>query len=99
MGVALQLLGGNCGLLCDSCGCPEPPRRDAHKPLELRGELALVREARSARCQRSASPQIAARSCGEVQALDRHDRHSRRVEVERLGGDLRDQPRLPMDGE
>ena len=30
----------------------------------------------------------------EVQAVERRDRQPRRVEVERLGGDPRDQPRL-----
>src|SRR3979409_1513660 len=44
-GVALELLGGTCGLLGDSCGSPELPRRDADHALELMGELALVREA------------------------------------------------------
>src|SRR5262245_3940177 len=44
-GVALWVLGGACGLLGDSCGRPEPPRRDADYALEVAGELALVREA------------------------------------------------------
>src|SRR5262245_63327835 len=44
-GVALWVLGGACGLLGDSCGRPELPRRDADQPLEVVGELALVREA------------------------------------------------------
>src|ERR1700733_3856420 len=43
--VALRLLGGTCGLLCDSCGRPEMPRRHADEPFEVMGELALVREA------------------------------------------------------
>jgi hypothetical protein len=34
-----------------------------------------------------------------VQAFDRYDHHPRQVEFERLGGDLRDQPTLQMDGE
>ena len=45
-GVAVRFLGGACGPLGDSCGHPEPPRRDADKPLEVAGELALVGEAR-----------------------------------------------------
>jgi hypothetical protein len=44
-GVALLFLGGTCGLLGDSCGRPELPRRDADEALEVMGELALVREA------------------------------------------------------
>src|SRR5262245_34369857 len=43
--VTLEFLGGNCGLLGDSCGRPELPRRDADKALEVMRELALVREA------------------------------------------------------
>ena len=35
----------------------------------------------------------------EVQAVERRDRQPRRVEVERLGGDPRDQPRLQEDVE
>jgi len=38
-------LGEDCGLLGDSCGRPELPRRDADYALEVVGELALVREA------------------------------------------------------
>src|SRR5262249_1371676 len=41
----LELLGGACGRLGDSCGSPELPRRDAHDALEVVGELALIREA------------------------------------------------------
>ena len=33
----------------------------------------------------------------QVQAVERRDRQPRRVEVERLGGDPRDQPRLQVD--
>jgi hypothetical protein len=44
-GFAVRFLGGSCGLLGDSCGRPEPPRRDADEPLEVTAELALVREA------------------------------------------------------
>ena len=44
-GVVLRFLGSICDLLGDSCGRPELPRRDADEPLEVRGELALVREA------------------------------------------------------
>jgi hypothetical protein len=44
-GVALPFLGGTCGQLGDACGRPELPRRDADEPLEVMGELALVREA------------------------------------------------------
>src|SRR5262249_11700751 len=44
-GPTLGLLGGTCDLLGDSCGRPELPRRDADNPLEVTGELALVREA------------------------------------------------------
>jgi hypothetical protein len=44
-GVALEFLGGTCGLLGDSCGYPELPRRDADELFEVMGELALVREA------------------------------------------------------
>src|SRR5262245_64426567 len=44
-GLALELLGGTCDLLGDSCGRPEPSRRDADQTLEVVGELALVREA------------------------------------------------------
>jgi hypothetical protein len=43
-GVALPFLGGDCGLLGDSCGCPELARGDADQALEVAGELALVRE-------------------------------------------------------
>ena len=32
-------------MLCESCGCPELPRRDADKALEVTGEHTLVREA------------------------------------------------------
>ena len=41
----MAFLGGACCALGDSCGRPEPPRRDAHEALEVTGELALVREA------------------------------------------------------
>src|SRR5262245_9403537 len=44
-GVALGFLGATCGLLCDSCGFPELPRRGADDSLEVMGELALIREA------------------------------------------------------
>src|SRR5262249_38749611 len=44
-GAALRCLGGACGPGCDSCGRPEPPRRDTDQALEATGELALVREA------------------------------------------------------
>jgi hypothetical protein len=44
-GVALRSLDETCGALGDSCGRPELPRRDADEPLEVTGELALVREA------------------------------------------------------
>jgi hypothetical protein len=44
-GSALPFLGGDCGLLGDSCGRPELPRRDADLALEVMGELALVGEA------------------------------------------------------
>src|SRR5262245_8090714 len=44
-GVAARILGRDCGPLGDSCGRPEPPRRDTHEALEVAGELALVREA------------------------------------------------------
>ena len=44
-GVVLPFLGGTCGLSGDSCGRAELPRRDADEPLEVTGELALVREA------------------------------------------------------
>src|SRR5262245_49140992 len=44
-GVALWILGGACGLLCDSCGPAELSRGDADYALEVMGELALVREA------------------------------------------------------
>ena len=44
-GVALRFLGGSCGFLGESCGCPELPRRDADQSLEMMGELALIREA------------------------------------------------------
>src|SRR3979490_3198225 len=44
-GVALRYLGGTCGLLGDSCGRPELPRRDADEALEVLAEHALVREA------------------------------------------------------
>jgi hypothetical protein len=43
--IALRFLGGTCGLLGESCGRPELPRRDADEALEVTGELALVREA------------------------------------------------------
>src|SRR5262249_3893959 len=43
--VTLELLGGTCDLLGDSCGRPELSRRDADEALEVVGELALVREA------------------------------------------------------
>src|SRR5260370_30091004 len=44
-GVALPFLDGTCGLLGDSCGHSELPRRDAKEAFEVTGELALVREA------------------------------------------------------
>src|SRR5271157_6488119 len=44
-GVAVRFLGGSCGVLCDSCGRPEPTRRDADEALEVTGEHTLVREA------------------------------------------------------
>src|SRR5262249_48143840 len=44
-GVAVRFLGGACGLLGDSCGRPERPRRDADYALEVTGELVLVPEA------------------------------------------------------
>ena len=44
-GIALRSLDETCGALGDSCGRPELPRRDADQPLEVMGELALVREA------------------------------------------------------
>src|SRR5262249_20217428 len=44
-GVVLGILGKACGLLGVSCGCPEPPRRDADEAFEVVGELALVGEA------------------------------------------------------
>ena len=43
--VTLEFLGGNCGLLGDSCGRPELPRRDADQALEVIAELTLVRKA------------------------------------------------------
>jgi hypothetical protein len=42
--VALEFLGGTCCALGDSCGPLELPRRDGDEPLEVVGELALVRE-------------------------------------------------------
>src|SRR5262249_14104691 len=44
LGVAVRVLGEGCAPLCDSCGRPELPRRDADEALEVAGELALVRE-------------------------------------------------------
>src|SRR5262245_61708109 len=41
-GFALRSLGGTCGLLCDSCRHPGPPRGDADGALEVLTELALV---------------------------------------------------------
>src|SRR5262249_8612208 len=43
-GIAQQSLVGTCLLLGDSCGDPELPRGDADQPLEVTGELALIRE-------------------------------------------------------
>src|SRR5260370_42522382 len=45
-GIALGFLGGTCGQLGDSCGRPEPPRRDADETLGVQAELALVLAAR-----------------------------------------------------
>jgi hypothetical protein len=42
-GVALQLLGGTRGLLGDSCGLAELPRRDADEALEVAGDLPQVK--------------------------------------------------------
>ena len=44
-GMALRFPAGTCGVLGDSCGHPELPRRDADEALEEMAELALVREA------------------------------------------------------
>src|SRR3981189_1569307 len=44
-GFAGRFLGGTCGPLCDPCGRPEPPRRDADEAPEVMVENALVREA------------------------------------------------------
>src|SRR5262249_60925581 len=43
-GTRRAVLGEHCGVLCDSCGLAELARRDADGPLEMRGELTLVRE-------------------------------------------------------
>src|SRR5215475_9617200 len=52
-GPATWIRGGNCGLLGDSCGRPEPTRRDADQTLEVMREMALIREAGARRnlCQ------------------------------------------------
>ena len=44
-GLGLRVLASACGLLCRSCGNPKLSRRAADDPLEMRGKLALVREA------------------------------------------------------
>ena len=42
---ASEFLPELAGLLPDSCGNPKLSRRDADDPLEMKGKLALVREA------------------------------------------------------
>ena len=69
-GVAVRFVGGTCGLLGHSCGHPEPPRRDADEPLEVLGDLALVREpARAATCSRvnpaPFAPRLSSGSCAK----------------------------------
>jgi hypothetical protein len=54
-GVALEFLGGACGVLGGSCGHRERPRRDADKAVEATGERALVREAGAAASARARS--------------------------------------------
>ncbi|MEY2605308.1 MAG: hypothetical protein QOH31_3124 [Verrucomicrobiota bacterium] len=44
-GPAARFLPRACGLLRDSCGNPKLSRRDADDPLEVKGKMALVREA------------------------------------------------------
>jgi hypothetical protein len=44
-GLAVRVLAPVCGLLGFSCGNPKLTRRDADDPLEVKAELALVREA------------------------------------------------------
>src|SRR5215472_6779543 len=41
-GVARPFLGGTCGLLGESCGHLELPRREAHQALEVVTELTLI---------------------------------------------------------
>src|SRR5260221_9198938 len=43
--LGVRVLAGACELLSDSCGHPKLSRRDADDPLEVRGKMALVREA------------------------------------------------------
>ena len=44
-GLGIRVLAGTCGLLRYSCGNPKLSRRDADDPLEVKGKMALVREA------------------------------------------------------
>src|SRR3984893_15122959 len=45
----IQILARACGLLRFSCGNPKLSRRDAGDPLEVKGKIAVVREADAAR--------------------------------------------------
>jgi hypothetical protein len=51
-------LGNDPGPLGDSCGNPKLSRRDANHPLEVKGKLALVREAWAQRGFRQAETAI-----------------------------------------
>src|SRR3984893_15890183 len=52
--LGVRVLAGACGLLRFSCGNPKLSRRDADDPLEVRGKMALVREAGTERDLRQA---------------------------------------------
>src|SRR5258708_9302651 len=52
--LGVRVLARACGLLRFSCGNPKLSRRDADDPLEVRGKMALVREAGAERDLRQA---------------------------------------------
>lgn len=52
--LGVRVLGESCVFLGDSCGSPKLSRRDADDPLEVKGKMALVREAGAERDLRQA---------------------------------------------